>query len=423
MQESDKEIDLAKFLSENKNNNLNKNLDVEKFLPNSTNKDVLERNRENISSDFIKLTFDEMLKFQSNLPSNSKAPENLEENSSDYNNDSDSLISSPPSPEKVNQFTLNINGNEKNDTPQNFSDDSNGLNDENVQNEIAAEQNDENIEGVTNVEEEMNEQQEIDQENKRKLQISEEEKIIFEQNELKKENSIKGNVWACILSSLGFAIVYGAIIVVVGFELGETLIFVALGVAAAAFMLISEINAIKIADKNMENIKAQDKEGYMEQKSPVKNICAAIFSGVGGLGLFCGFTAMGLIFAEEILPLFAVALISFAFCACAMALLNVAFYNGEKAANIMIDNYFLKNAKKEKEQEKNKENEKEKGENQEENVEGKTNENEVNQNQETAQQQTTGNPSIFPSNTGNGEPVPPQEPASVVNPNKENGNN
>ena len=172
MQESDKEIDLAKFLSENKNNNLNKNLDVEKFLPNSTNKDVLERNKENISSDFIKLTFDEMLKFQSNLPSNSKAPENLEENSSDYNNDSDSLISSPPSPEKVNQFTLNINGNEKNDTPQNFSDDSNGLNDENVQNEIAAEQNDENIEGVTNVEEEMNEQQEIDQENKRKLQIS-----------------------------------------------------------------------------------------------------------------------------------------------------------------------------------------------------------------------------------------------------------
>lgn len=361
MQESDKEIDLAKFLSENKNNNLNKNLDVEKFLPNSTNKDVLERNRENISSDFIKLTFDEMLKFQSNLPSNSKAPENSEENSSDYNNDSDSLISPPPSPEKVNQFTLNVNGNEKNDTPQNFSDDSNGSNDEHISAENPAEQNDENFKGVISVEEGMNEQQEIDQENKRKLQISEEEKIIFEQsNELKKENSIKGNVWACILSSLGFAIVYGAIGVLSIFGLlsgvGEILTLVALGVAAVAFAFISEFNVFKIANKSMENIKEQNKKGDREQKSPVKNICAAIFSGLGLFGVTGGFLAISiLICPEEILPLFAVALIYIAFYACAMALVNVAFYNGVKADKIIKMN--SENAKKGKEQEQNKENE------------------------------------------------------------------
>lgn len=305
-----------------------------------------------------------MLKFQSNSPNNSKTPKESEDNSSDYNNDSDSLISPPPSPEKVNRFTLNVNGNGENATPQNFSDDSNGSNDENVQNEIAAEQNDENLEGVINVEGEMNEPQKIDQENKRKLNLQiTRNQIIFEQNnELKKENSIKGNVLACILSSLGFAIAFGAIVVLGAFGLlsgvGETLLLVALGVAAAAFGGISEINVIKIAEKNMGNIKEQDKEGVREQKSPVKNICAAIFSGLGGAGVLGGFAAISiLIFAEEILPLFAVALISFAFCACAMALFNVAFYNTAKAGKIIIDNYFLKNAKKEKEKEQNKENE------------------------------------------------------------------
>lgn len=260
---------------------------------------------------------------------------------------------------------MNLNGD---DTPQNFSDDFNGLNDE-------------NLKGVYNVEE-MNEQQEIDQKNKIKLQIVEEEKIIFEQydkedkrklqtsisfyadilyNELKKENSIKRNVLACILSSLGFAIAFGAMMVLCVFELLPgvvEILMVALGVAAIAFVGISEINAFKIADKNMENIKEQNKKGDRKQKSPVKNICATIFSGLGGAGLFGGFMAISiLIFTEEILPLFAVALISFAVYACAMALFNIAFYNGSKAANIMIDNYFLKKAKKEIEQEQNKGNE------------------------------------------------------------------
>ncbi len=321
-----------------------------------------------------------MLKFQSNSLNNSKTPKESEDNSSDYNNDSDSLISPPPSPEKDNQFTLNVNGNGENATPQNFLDDSNGSNDEHISAENPAEQNDENFKGVINVEEEMNKQQEIDQENKRKLQIAEEEKIIFERydkedkrklqtsfswyadisNELKKENSIKGNVWACILSGLGLAIAYEAFTVlsILGLlsGVGEILTLVVLGVAAIAFGVISAINVIKIAEKNMENIKEQNKKGDREQKSPVKNICAAIFSGLGLFGVIGGFAAISiLIFAEEILPLFAVALISFAFCACAMALINVAFYNDVKAGEIIKMN--SENAKKEIEQEQNKENE------------------------------------------------------------------
>ncbi len=166
----------------------------------------------------------------------------------------------------------------------------------------------------------------------------------------------------------------------------------------------------EIADE-LEQEEGEKLQDVNEVKSLSSNVLGAIFSGIGLVGSMAAVATIVLgVGALAALPLVGLILAG-------VAAVTVGFVSWE---GLMYNSVKILRKRKLQKEIKEKKDKGKEMESQEISIEVDKNENEVNPNQETAQQQTTGNPSIFPSNTGNGEPVPAQE--FVDDPNKGNIN-